>query len=180
VTSSSEWVSVSTPYLRPRPPGEPDAWTEEATQQGRSGRQVLREVTEVEPPSHVAEAIKSTAGDLVVVRRRIMLLDEHPVELTDSYYPGFIARGTPLAEPKKIPGGAITLLAELGYRSRHAHEDVSARPPSAQERQLLALGPDEWVLVLSRLVMADGSLPIEMSVMIMTAYGRHLRYQLTL
>lgn len=179
MTSSSEWVSVSTPYLRPRSPGEPDAWTEETVQQGRTGRQLLREVREVLPPSRVAEAIKSPAGEMVVVRRRIMLLDEHPVELTDSYYPGSIARGTPLAEPKKIPGGAITLLAELGYRPRHVHEDVSAQRPSAEERQLLTLGHDEWVLVLSRLVIADGSLPIEMSVMIMVAQGRHLRYQLT-
>lgn len=178
MTSSREWVSISTPYLRPRPPGEPDAWAEETAQQGRTGRQRLREVAEVVPPPGVAVALNSPAGEMVVVRRRVMLLDEHPVELTDSYYPASIARGTGLAEPRKIPGGAITLLAELGYRPHHVQEDVSARAPSAEERQLLALGHDEWVLVLSRLVMADSGLPIEASVMTMTANGRQLRYQL--
>lgn len=135
MTSSSEWVSISTPYLRPRSLGEPNAWAEETAQQGRTGKQRLREVAEVVPPSGVAEALNSPAGEMVVVRRRVMLLD-------------------------------------------HVQEDVSARAPSAEERQLLALGHDEWVLVLSRRVMADSGLPIEASVMTMTANGRHLRYQL--
>ena len=178
VTRSSEWVSVSTPYLRPRSPGEPDAWAEETAQQGRTGGQRLREVAEMVPPSSVAQDLNSPAGEMVVVRRRVMLLDEHPIELIDSYYPAHIARGTLLAEPRKILGGAITLLAELGYRPHRVQEDVSARAPNAEERQLLALRHEEWVLVLSHLVMADSGLPIEASVMTMTAQGRHLRYQL--
>jgi GntR family transcriptional regulator len=179
VTTSGEWVSVSVPYLRPRSPGEPDAWSEETAQQGRTGKQRLREVAEVVPPLSVAQALNSPSGETVVVRRRVVLLDEQPVELTDSYYPASVARGTRLAQPRKIPGGAITLLAELGYRPHQVHEDVSARPPNAEEQQLLALRHDEWVLVLSRLVMTDSRLPIEASVMTMTANGRHLRYQLT-
>jgi GntR family transcriptional regulator len=115
---------------------------------------------------------------MVIVRRRVVLLDEQPVELTDSYYPASIARDTALAEPRKISGGAITLLAALGYRPHHVREDISARAPSAQERQLLALEHGEWVLLLSRVVMADGKRPIEASIMTMTAQGRHLRYQL--
>jgi GntR family transcriptional regulator len=158
---------------------QPPEHAEETTQQGHTCRQRLREVAEVAPPSGVVAAFNTPTGEMVVVRRRIMLLDEHPVELTDSYYPAHIARGTLLAEPRKIPGGAITFLADLGDRPDHVQEDVSARAPSAAERQLLALGQDEWVLVLPRLVMADTRLPIEASVMTMIARGRHLRYQLT-
>lgn len=171
-------MSTSTPYLRPRTSEERDAWTEEAAQQSRTGRQRLREVAEVVPPASVAEALSSPAGEMVIVRRRVMLLDEQPVELTDSYYPAYIARDTALAEPKKIPGGAVSLLAELGYRPHEVQEDISARAPSSQERQLLALEQGEWVLVLSRIVMADSKRPIEASIMTMTAQGRHLRYEL--
>lgn len=178
MAGSGEWVSVSTPYVTPRRPGEPDAWAAEATQQGRVGTQRLREVTEVVPPPKVAQDLNSSPGQMVIVRRRVMLLDEQPVELTDSYYPAHIACGTGLAEPRKIPGGAVTLLTELGYPADRIHEDVSARPPSTEERELLALCPGEWVLVLSRLLVARNGQPIEMSVMTMNAYGRHLRYQL--
>ncbi|HWO68322.1 MAG TPA: UTRA domain-containing protein, partial [Umezawaea sp.] len=61
---------------------------------GAKPGQRLREVAEVEPPREVAEALSVAEGELVVVRRRVMSLDGRPVELTDSYYPVAIARGT--------------------------------------------------------------------------------------
>jgi GntR family transcriptional regulator len=178
MTRPSIWVSISMPYLRPRALGEPDAWTDEVSHRGRLGGQRLREVTEIAAPPSVAAALGSPPGETVVVRRRVMLLDDQPIELTDSYYPAYIARDTALAEPRKIPGGAITLLAKLGYRPDRVQEDITARAPSAEERQLLALQQGEWVLVLSRLMMTDDERPIEASIMTMTAQGRHLRYQL--
>ncbi|MGH3720671.1 MAG: hypothetical protein ACRDRI_17855 [Pseudonocardiaceae bacterium] len=63
------------------------------------------------PPPGVAAALSAPVREMVVVRRRIMLLDEHPVELTGSNYPAHMAHGTLLTEPKTIPAGAITLLA---------------------------------------------------------------------
>jgi DNA-binding GntR family transcriptional regulator len=180
MNASNKWVSVSTPYLMPRREGQVDAWTEDAAGQGGTGAQRLREAAEVVPPPDVTAALKIPAGEVAIVRRRIMLLDGQPVELTDSYYPAAIARGTGLAEPRKIPGGATTLLTELGYRPHDAEEDVSARAPSADERRLLALEHDEWVLVLSRLVRDSSGLPVEVSVMTMIARNRHLRYRLSL
>src|SRR5436305_1117472 len=115
------WTSVSAPYVTPRASGDP--WMQEAAQHGRTGTQRLREVLTIPPPPAVAEALDLQPGKPVVVRRRVMLLDNQPVELTDSYYPATIAGGTPLAEHRKIPGGAVTLLASLGYRTRPAQED---------------------------------------------------------
>lgn len=174
-----EWISVSTPYVTPRSTGEREAWADEAARQGRAGTQRLIEVVAVVPSPLVAEALNVVAGEFVVVRRRVMLLDGEPVELTDSYYPMSIAGGTRLAETSKIPGGAVTLLAELGYRPCRISEDVSARPPTAEEREALALGPQEWVLQLIRVATADDGQPVEASVITMTAGGRHLRYQLS-
>lgn len=175
--TDAPWVSISTPYLRA---GHQDAWAQEAAEHGHTGKQLLREVTELEPPPNIAAALRLAPGETAVVRRRTMLLDGHPVELTDSYYPADIARGTGLAEPRKVRGGAVTLLAELGHTASRADEDVTAREPTEDERQLLQLGDGEWVLVLTRLLTSDAGRPIEASVMTMTARGRHLRYALTL
>ncbi|MET7706117.1 UTRA domain-containing protein [Micromonospora sp. NPDC005413] len=177
--SGPEWLSVSMPYVLPRSPQDKDAWAEDAAQQGGVGTQRLLEVSEVASTTEVAEALQVEPGAPVVVRRRLMLMDEQPVELTDSYYPVSIAHGTPLAEPRKIRGGAVGLLAELGYRPGQVREDVYTRAPDAVERSALNLTGQEWVLGLTRLVSTREGVPIEVSVMTMVPQGRRLRYELT-
>lgn len=171
-----DWVSESSAYVAA--PAPADAWRTEAAQQGGVGTQRLVEVAELPPSPEIAQALRLGAGEAVVVRRRVMLLDDRPVELTDSYYPSSIAHGTGLARPEKIRGGAVGLLAELGHRPRRAVEDVLARRPTGDERSALDLGDGEWVLVLRRLSTAEDGVPVEYSVMTMTAEGRHLRYEL--
>lgn len=177
--SGPEWLSVSMPYVVPRSPQAGDAWAEDAAQQGGVGAQRLLDVAEVVPTVEVAEALQMEPGAPVVVRRRLMLLNDQPVELTDSYYPGYIASGTALAEPRKIRGGAIGLLAELGYRPGQVREDVYTREPDAIEREVLNLTGQEWVLGLTRLLSTREGVPIEVSVMTMVPQGRRLRYELT-
>jgi DNA-binding GntR family transcriptional regulator len=109
-----------------------------------------------------------------------VLLDGRPVELADSYYPSSIARGTRLADQRKVPGGAVTFLAELGHRPAHVEEVVTARQASEQERHLLQLPEHECVLVLSRLSKASDGTPVEFIEMAMIAEGRYLRYHLSL
>ena len=147
--------------------------------QGASGSQQIREVAEVTPPAEVVEGLGIPPGQLVVVRRRVMLVDDRAVELTDSYYPLAVAAGTRLAEAKKIRGGAVTLLAELGYEAGAVQEEVCARPPTMAESAALDLADGEWVIVLSRLTRTTDGEPFEMSIMTMTANGRRLRYQVT-
>ncbi|MEU7587091.1 UTRA domain-containing protein [Micromonospora sp. NPDC049230] len=172
-----EWISVSTPYVTPRLPGAAEAWGAEAAQHGGVGTQRLLDVTEIVPTAELAEALQLDAGAPVIQRRRLMLLDERPVELTTSHYPATIARGTGLAELRKIRGGAVTLLAELGYRPRRVSEDVYTRRATDAERSLLQLRDDDWVLGLTRVLSTDDGLPVELSVMSMTAEGRRLRYE---
>ncbi|MEU6716230.1 UTRA domain-containing protein [Nonomuraea sp. NPDC046802] len=179
MSDGDSWTDISAPYVRPRP-GRSDAWAEEAARRGHAGAQQLREVVEVRPAAEVADALGIPSGGTVIVRRRLVLLDELPVELADSYYPAVIARGTPLAEARKIRGGAVTLLSEMGYESHRIQEDVHARPATEEERQILQLGPNEWVLVLARLSMTRDGTPFEYSTMTMVARGRHLRYELSI
>ncbi|MFI9274247.1 UTRA domain-containing protein [Kitasatospora sp. NPDC052896] len=174
--SGESWVTDSEPYLRPVQAGQPDAWQQEAGRRGRSGGQRLIGVDEVAAPASVAEKLRIAVGSPVVVRRRVVLLDDRPVELTDSYYPLSIAGGTPLAEFRKIRGGAVSVLAGLGYVGRARHEDVTAREPAGEEREVLAIGAGEWVLDVCRVVLGDHDTPIEVTTMVMPARGRSLHY----
>jgi GntR family transcriptional regulator len=177
VTNPDRWVSVSTDYVRPRATDTGDAWREEAARQGRTGSNTLREVAEVRPSADIAKALGLAQDEMAIVRRRVVLLDGQPIELTDSYYPPAIARGTALAELRKVRGGAVTLLNELGYAIVRVHEDVSARMPTSEERELLQMDDDQPVLVVVRLAMSTNDVPIEVTVMTI-ADDRHLRYEL--
>ncbi|MFJ3634482.1 UTRA domain-containing protein [Streptomyces sp. NPDC090112] len=85
------------PYPTARPPGAAYAWTAEAAEAGRRGGQRILHAGEVVAPARVALLLGLTAGSTVVTRRRLIELDDEPVELTDPYYPRDIAAGTPLA-----------------------------------------------------------------------------------
>ncbi len=166
------------PYLSPRSAAEGDAWSQEAEARGGTGRQRIVFAGETDPPAEVASLLGIEAGQRAVVRRRVIYLDDCPVELTDSFYPLSIAAGTALAEPGKIRGGAVTLLASLGHVGRHVQEDVTARPPTAEDRETFALGEHDPVLVLTRLIRDEHDHPIEVDVMTMPARNGRLRYEL--
>lgn len=176
MTNASPWTSISMPYVSGR---RGDAWGAEAAAHGGTGTQKLLGVEEVPAPEAVAHMLGLAADDPVIVRRRLMLFDDHPVEITDSYYPAAIARSTRLAEARKIPGGAVALLAALGHRPRHVREDVNARLATPDEQALLRLDIQSCVLLLERTLLTEKDLPVEASVMTMTADGRRLRYELT-
>ncbi|WP_225101486.1 GntR family transcriptional regulator [Streptomyces sp. CoH27] len=176
--SDSTWVSTSMPYLTPRQKGQPDAWGAEAAARGGKGSQRIVRADEVPAPEEVAALLGVGAGEMVVVRRRVIQLDDVPCELTDTYYPVSIARGTRLAEKGKIPGGAVTLLAELGYVGTRVREDVTARLPGAEEREVLQLAPDEPVLTLSRVTLDREDRPIQADMMVMPAHRQQLRYEM--
>jgi GntR family transcriptional regulator len=176
--SGGKWISASMPYLVPRPKGRPDAWSAELDAHGRRGGQRIVHAGEVPAPGAVAELLGLAEGETVVVRRRVMYLGDEPSELTDTYYPVGIARGTPLAGAAKIRGGAVTLLAELGFVGVRVREDVVARMPGTAERELLGTASDEPVLQLTRLTLDRDDRPIQVDRMAMAANRQQLRYEM--
>ena len=175
--SGSEWVHASAPYLTPRAAGQADAWTEETAARGRRGAQRIVHAGEVPAPAEVAALLGLAEGAPVVVRRRIILLDGEATELTDSYYPVAVARGTRLAGTAKIPGGAVTLLAELGHVGALVREEVRARMPDAAERESLALGPNEPVLTLTRATLDAAGAAFQVDLSVFPATTQRLRYE---
>ena len=175
--SDHSWVSDSAPYLQPRSGESSDAWTDEAARRGHKGGQKTLEVATIPAPDEIRSALLLSEGAEVVVRRRLILLDDEPVELTDSYYPAVLAAGTRLADPRKIPGGAVRLLADLGFVGEEQIEQVRAGLATDAEAELLALAPGSAVLKLARVSVTAEGAPFEVSIMTMPP-ERHLTYKL--
>ena len=138
-----------------------DAWAAEAARQGKVGTQRLLDVEALSPPAHVREALRLPGGATVIRRRRLVLADDQPIEIAASYYPADIAAGTPLAEAKKIKGGAVRVLLELGYPLEESVELVSAERPTAEDVGLLAVEPTTPLLVIRRTSGRVGGRPAE-------------------
>ncbi|MCP9206952.1 GntR family transcriptional regulator [Streptomyces sp. NEAU-Y11] len=175
---SDAWISTSMPYLQAAPGGQGDTWGAEAAARGRRGTQRIVHAGEVPASAVVARLLGVDQGDVVVVRRRIMYLDDQPCELTDSYYPARVAAGTALSGTAKIRGGAVRLLAELGHVGRRVQEDVTARMADEQERDLLRSAEDAPVLCLERVVLDGSERPIQADLITMPADRQRLRYEL--
>lgn len=178
--SASSWVSTSMPYLTPRQSGQGDAWSADAAAQGRRGTQRILYAGEVAAPAEVALLFELAEGAAVVVRRRLILLDDQPNELTDTYYPVDIARGTGLAGTARIPGGAVTLLAALGHVGARVREDVTAGTPDDDEREILRTAPGEPVLRLTRVTLDHDDRPLQVDRMVMPALRQRLRYEMAI
>lgn len=159
-----DWRRRSDPYLTPPPIGRHgDAWSQESAQRGRRGTQRLIEVAQAVPPTRVSEGLRIVGTDVAVVRRRLMLLDDQPVQLADSWYPLAVAAGTGLIEPRKIRGGAVALLAELGYTPDTVREEWGSRTATAEECLALGLATGAKVDTMFRVLETSSGVPYEVS-----------------
>ncbi|MGW6016033.1 UTRA domain-containing protein [Streptomyces sp. NPDC055210] len=174
--TQGRWSGSSTSYIEG---GRGDAWGKEAAQRGRSGTQRILSADQKPAPHKVSQALQLQAGAPVVIRQRLILLDEQPVEVASSYWPVDVAAGTDLASTGKIRGGAVTLLAELGYAPGTVTEDVQTRPPTRDEAEVLQLTDNsEWVLALTRTIAAEDGRPYEVSVMVSPGRIGRLHYSM--
>jgi GntR family transcriptional regulator len=175
---NQQWVSTSVPYLTPQTHAQGDAWAAEAAASGHRGTQRIVEAGEVVPPQQVAQLLSIAAGENAVVRRRVILLDDAPMELTDSYYPASIASGSALAQPRPIRGGAVTLLAELGHVGQRVVEEVAARQPTQQECEAFSLDRCDPVLTLTRVIFDGEDRPIQVDLVATPAQSQRFRYEM--
>jgi DNA-binding GntR family transcriptional regulator len=174
--ADAHWKGSSTPYLSD---GQGDVWQQEAAALGRSGTQRITWAGETEAPEEIRAALGLAAGSGVIARQRLILLDEQPIELANSYWPSNVAGGTNLAQPRKIRGGAVSLLADLGYRPASVDEQIRTRPPTEEEMRALELtDAHEWVLTLTRVIANDHGRPYEVSVMVNPGRIGRLHYSM--
>jgi GntR family transcriptional regulator len=164
--TDADWTSTSDPYLVPQ---KGDAWATEAASRGHTGTQKLLEVATVDPDPEVRRALGLTWQERAVLRRRLIVLDGQPVEVTSSYYPERLAAGTALAEDRKIRGGAVAVLAEIGHAPATVTEQVSADLPTHEEQKTLSVGPGAPLVILKRLSRDTAGTPVAFEVMHMVA-----------
>jgi GntR family transcriptional regulator len=123
-----------------RASGKPIFDTEVEAQDQRPSRRMMGTGVEEAPPD-VAAWLQIKLEELVVVRRRLQLINDEPAVLSTSYFPRWLAEGTRLEQPDALPEGPDTAIENLGYRFARVVEVVSARMPSPEEVQALRLGP---------------------------------------
>ncbi|MFI7329324.1 UTRA domain-containing protein [Streptomyces rubiginosohelvolus] len=173
--TEGQWSGSSTPYLGA---DQGDVWGKEAAAKGKLGTQRLLGVGRQIPNGDIARHLQVQAGGEVVERQRLILLDEEPVEIATSYWPVILAGDTPLARPAKIRGGAVSLLASLGYTPGSIDEEIATRPPTGSEAEALGLTAGEWVLILTRIIRAATGEPYEVSVMVSPGRIGRLHYSM--
>lgn len=101
-------------------------------------------------PGDLAELMGLAPGTEVLIRDRVMGDPETrtPRQLTTSYLPSDLARGTRLAEADSGPGGIYDRLEEMGLGPLRWSEGVSARMPSPAETEALHLPADIGIPLL--------------------------------
>ena len=169
------WTGSSAPYLQS---GRGDVWGKEAAAQGRTGTQQILGAGEMAAPQEVATHLAIPPGAPVIARQRLIELDGQPVELANSYWPASFAAGSALAQTGRIRGGAVSLLASMGYEAESTQEYVTTRPPTREEAETLRLADNrDWVLCLTRII-ASGGHPYEVSVMVNPGRTGRLHYSM--
>lgn len=165
-------------YVAPSEGGAPYRWTAEAENRGQRGSNKVLSVGEVQPPRRVREALGLDESGTAMLRVRLGLLDDEPAEVTHSYYPIELARGTRLADRRKIPGGSPTLLADMGYLPRKQVDEVATRMATTEEYELLEIPGDVPVIEVFRVVYSDGLRPIEVTAMVKPGHLYKMGYDL--
>src|ERR1039458_470540 len=123
------------------------------------------EVGIVDPPERVSELLKLKPGELIVVRRRVRLVDGTPYQIADSYFRESLVRGTPLMEPRSVsyPGG---LLAGIGHPQAWFRDEITVRMPTRPEAEKLSLPAITPVAEIVRTGYAEDGTPLRIMVTI--------------
>ncbi|MEY9927148.1 GntR family transcriptional regulator [Catenulispora sp. GP43] len=136
------------------------------------------------PPSDAAAKLGLADNETALLRKRLMLRDDDPVEIEWSYYPESVVTGTALDKPphqiQRDLATAPTVLAALGWRHHGLIDEIQVREPTTEELQTLEL-PDEIPVMrtLRTITDAEGTV-LEVTVMITSGHLYGVRYHQTL
>ncbi|MER5779418.1 GntR family transcriptional regulator [Streptomyces sp. NPDC002039] len=154
-------------------------WLATVAERPSVARSTLLGVEETPVTGDIAEALALPEGALAVCRRQLISVDGEPAELVTSHYPTDIARGTALADQRRVRGGTPTLLAALGFPPCRSVDRVSARVATQEQYAALRLPGDLPVLRTLRTVYGAGDRPVEVTVMVKAGHLYELQYEFT-
>jgi GntR family transcriptional regulator len=120
------------------------------------GRLEVRRYAPIAAPAEVAERLGLPEGTRVLARSFRFIVEGRPAQLSDSYLPYELVKGTPVEDPgnEPWPGGTLAQLRSLGVEVREITEDVATRTPTPDEMQELSLRPGMPVFEVTRIIHA--------------------------
>lgn len=134
----------------------------EIAQQGSVGRQEILSVGPEPAPAEVAGRLAVEEGSTVLARRRVMLVNEEPYQLGDSYYRYDLVKETAIAEPTPVEEGVLAVLERVhGKPVSHYTDELTFRMPTPEEVRLLRLEPGVCVVRVVRTAYDDEGQPLE-------------------
>jgi len=131
----------------------------ECARAGKAGRFEVLSVERCTPPADVAARLNIADDEESVLRREnVFWADSDPMQRVTTWIPWWIAEGTGLLQDEvPHPYGIHGVLEDRGHTMARIQEDISARMPTPDERERLALSPGVPVLdVLHTSVDQDG------------------------
>lgn len=153
-----------------------DAWVQDIQEQGRTPSQKISVSIEKANPD-IAQRLAIEPGDLVVARRRIRFVDEHPWSTEDSYYAHELVKNTPIAEPADVKEGVIAYMASMGHVQVRYVDDVTAAMPNPKQADELAVEAGVPLLIRTRVGYTE-TRPVRVTVTAMPVDRHVLRYEL--
>jgi GntR family transcriptional regulator len=137
----------------------------EAEAAGRTFRQEVLGLGEVEAPEFVARWFGVEPGAAVFRRYRREYVDEQITHVSASYYMPEVVAGTAITETSTGPGGSYARLEEKGHLLTRFHQEFSARMPTPDEIRLLRLPAGTPVMDVVRVAYGEhGPLEVYTSV----------------
>jgi GntR family transcriptional regulator len=152
------------------------AFLAEAEAAGHTPKVDQVRVTNETVPPELAEKLRLSAGERVIVRSRRYLADGVPVEVATSYIPEAIAGGTAITDVDSGPGGIYARIEETGHELGRFTEEVSARMPTPDERKVLQIGAGVPVITLLRTAYDVDDLPVEVCDTVKVSHAYVLEY----
>lgn len=153
----------------------------EVEAQGGRPEQRLLEISTVPAPEDVAERLAIPPGTMVLVRRRLMLVNDVPTQLADSYYRPELASDSTLALPKRVRGGVYAYLDQrYGLAVERFVEDLEIRMPRLEEADALDLPPGVPIARVLRTAISAAGDAFEVLASIVPGDRHRLRYEIEL
>jgi GntR family transcriptional regulator len=144
---------------------------------GDRWRSVTTDIGEMPAPDWAARPLKVQAGEPVVYRSRRFLVDGRAVQLSTSYLPVELARGTPIMHMNPGERGIYGRLAERGFEPTEFVESVIARVPTKAELEELDLvRRDSVVFEITRTAYAEDRC-VEVNRMVLDGKAYQLVYK---
>lgn len=129
------------------------------------------------PPADAAAKLGLAADQTAVLRKRLMLRNDEPVEIEWSYYPDSVVTGSALDKAQRDLANRPTVLAALGRQQHGLIDEIQVREPTTEELQTLELPDEIPVMRTLRTITDESGAVLEVTVMITSGHLYGVRYQ---